>query len=72
MRLLFDENTPFSLARELIGHESSSVIRLQWRGTENGELLTRAEKGVLTLSLHWTTTWSQSRTWKVDESPSWF
>src|SRR5580658_10045507 len=44
MRLLFDENMPFTLARELIGHECSHVIRLGWSGTKNGALLTRAEK----------------------------
>ena len=43
MRLLFDENTPFSLARELKGHECTSVNRLNWKGTKNGALLTRAE-----------------------------
>lgn len=42
MRLLFDENTPFALARELSGHVCSSVARLGWRGTENGALLSRA------------------------------
>jgi hypothetical protein len=44
MRLIFDENMPFALAKELIGHECSSVIRLGWCGTENGALLTRAEQ----------------------------
>ncbi len=44
MRVLFDENTPFSLARELTGHECTSVHRLRWRGTKNGALLTRAER----------------------------
>jgi predicted nuclease of predicted toxin-antitoxin system len=44
MRLLFDENAPYSLARDLTGHECSSVIRLGWRGTGNGALLNRAEK----------------------------
>jgi predicted nuclease of predicted toxin-antitoxin system len=44
MRLIFDENMPFTLARELPGHECSSVIALGWRGTENGALLTRAEQ----------------------------
>ena len=43
MRLLFDENTPFSLAKELTGHECGSVTRLGWQGTKNGALLTRAE-----------------------------
>jgi hypothetical protein len=43
MRILFDENTPYSLARELSGHECSSVNRLGWKGTKNGALLTRAE-----------------------------
>lgn len=44
MRLLFDENMPFTLARELAGHECSHVIRLGWRGTKNGALLDRAER----------------------------
>jgi len=44
MRILFDENAPYSLANELTGHECSSVIRLHWRGTGNGALLTRAER----------------------------
>lgn len=44
MRLLFDENTPFSLARELVGHECAHVIRLGWRGIKNGVLLNRAEQ----------------------------
>jgi len=44
MRLLFDENAPFSLARELVGHDCSHVIRLGWRGTKNGALLARAEE----------------------------
>ena len=44
MRLLLDENMPFTLARELIGHECSHVIRLGWSGTKNGALLTRAEQ----------------------------
>jgi predicted nuclease of predicted toxin-antitoxin system len=43
MKLIFDENTPFSLARDLDGHDCSSVIKLGWRGTENGQLLSRAE-----------------------------
>src|SRR5665213_2872996 len=43
MRLLFDENTPYSLASELTGHDCTSVIWLNWRGTRNGELLSRAE-----------------------------
>src|SRR6185312_14174214 len=44
MRLLFDENMPFTLARELLGHDCSHVIRLGWAGTKNGALLSRAER----------------------------
>jgi len=44
MRVLIDENTPFSFARILVGHECRHVIRLGWRGIQNGALLARAEK----------------------------
>jgi len=44
MRLLLNENTPYSLARDLIGYQCSNVDRLGWKGTQNGALLARAEK----------------------------
>ena len=44
MRILFDENMPYAFARELVGYECTSVMRLNWRGTENGALLSRAEQ----------------------------
>lgn len=43
MRILFDENMPISLAKLLVGHECSSVVRLGWQGTRNGNLLSKAE-----------------------------
>ena len=43
MRILFDENAPFSLALDLVGHDCETVIQLGWRGIKNGMLLTRAE-----------------------------
>ena len=44
MRLLFDEDLPYTLARHLIGFDCDTVGHLGWRGTKNGELLRRAEK----------------------------
>lgn len=35
---------PFSLANHLLSHDCSSVTRLGWSGTKNGELLRRAEE----------------------------
>jgi len=44
MKVLLDENVPATLGKLLIGHECSSVIRLGWRGTKNGTLMSRAER----------------------------
>jgi len=43
MKLLFDENLPFSLSSLLAGCQCSSVQNEGWAGTKNGQLLTRAE-----------------------------
>ena len=43
MKLLFDENMPFSLARHLGAHECSSVAKEGWTGIKNGTLLSLAE-----------------------------
>ena len=43
MRVLLDEQLPRGLARELIGHDVSTVQREGWAGVNNGELLRRAE-----------------------------
>lgn len=43
MRLLLDENFPVPLAKDFVGHECAHVIPLGWTGTENGELLAKAE-----------------------------
>ena len=39
MRILLDECIDHRLARDLAGHEVSTVARMRWRGKENGELL---------------------------------
>ena len=44
MRLLLDESLPRLLARDLPGHEASTVQALGWAGTANGELLRRAAR----------------------------
>ena len=43
MRVLLDEQLPRGLARELIGHDVSTVQREGWAGVKNGELLRRAD-----------------------------
>lgn len=56
MKLLLDENLPYSLAAHLSGHECYTVSYMGWRGLRNGELLTVAEQRgfdvVLTLDDH--------------------
>ena len=42
MRVLLDEQLPRHLARELRGHEVSTVQQKGWAGLKNGELLRRA------------------------------
>ncbi len=42
MRVLLDEQLPRALARELIGHDVSTVQQEGWTGLTNGELLRRA------------------------------
>ncbi|MFQ5742982.1 MAG: DUF5615 family PIN-like protein [Acidobacteriota bacterium] len=42
MRLLLDESLPRQLARELSGHEATTVVQRGWAGLGNGELLRRA------------------------------
>ena len=39
MRILLDENIPVDFARELHGHEISTVVGLGWSGVLNGELM---------------------------------
>ena len=42
MRVLLDEQLPRQLAREITGHEVSTVQQRGWAGLKNGELLRRA------------------------------
>ena len=44
MRILLDECVDRRLARELAGHEVSTVPEQGWAGVQNGELLAMAEK----------------------------
>ena len=39
MKLLLDECVDHRLAKDISGHETSSVNRRGWNGTKNGELL---------------------------------
>jgi len=43
VRVLLDEQLPRDLARELVGHDVSTVQAEGWAGVNNGELLRRAE-----------------------------
>lgn len=44
MRILFDVNTPASLARSLRGHQVTRAAEMGWRRLENGALPDAAEK----------------------------
>jgi predicted nuclease of predicted toxin-antitoxin system len=44
LRILLDENLDWRLARDLTGHDVSSVPRIGWAGITNGDLLNRAQK----------------------------
>lgn len=44
MRVLLDECADSRLARELAGHEVTTVPEAGWAGTRNGELLALAEQ----------------------------
>jgi hypothetical protein len=44
VRILLDECVDRRLARELAGHEVSTVPEQGWAGAQNGELLALAEK----------------------------
>ncbi len=43
MRVLLDENFPLELVKDFIGHDCAHVVAIGWKGTKNGELLTKAE-----------------------------
>jgi hypothetical protein len=44
MKILFDNGTPNSIARSLIGHEVTFARRIGWHELENGELIRRPKK----------------------------
>ncbi len=44
MRILLDECVDRQLARDLIGHDVTTVSRRGWAGIKNGQLLALAEK----------------------------
>ena len=43
MKVLFDENVPHKLRRNLAKHAVRTVVEMGWVGVRNGELLNRAE-----------------------------
>ena len=43
MKVLFDECVPRPLRRMLVGHDLATIEQVGWKGTENGELLRKAE-----------------------------
>ncbi len=44
MKVLLDENVPVQVRNALAGHDVSTVSGLDWKGTENGDLLAAAEQ----------------------------
>jgi hypothetical protein len=51
MRILFDHNTPYGLARHLEGHIVSHAEECGWDRLTNGDLLAAAEKAGFNLLL---------------------
>jgi hypothetical protein len=43
MKILFDNGTPNTMARSLVGHEVIFARKIGWAEFENGELIQRAE-----------------------------
>jgi predicted nuclease of predicted toxin-antitoxin system len=43
LKVLFDENVPHKLRRNLVKHSVRTVVEMGWVGMRNGELLNRAE-----------------------------
>lgn len=43
MRILFDNGTPKSIARSLVGHEVTRARQIGWHELENGALISQAE-----------------------------
>ena len=43
MRVLLDENLPVELIGDFNGHECAHVVSIGWAGTQNGDLLAKAE-----------------------------
>ncbi len=43
MKVLFDQGTPVSPQRQLVGHEIETVYERGWATLKNGALLTAAE-----------------------------
>ena len=43
MKVLFDNGTPNTMVRSLIGHEVTFARQIGWAELENGELIQRAE-----------------------------
>lgn len=44
MKVLFDEDVPYKLARLLPRHEIHTVVSMQWGGVKNGALLTLIQR----------------------------
>ena len=45
MKVLFDQNVPFNLARHLMGHEVKTAANMGWEELKNGDLIQAAEEG---------------------------
>jgi hypothetical protein len=43
MKILFDNGTPWPIARILVGHEVTYARKIGWHELKNGELIRRAE-----------------------------
>jgi hypothetical protein len=45
MRILFDQGTPAPLRHALAGHTVSTAYEMDWAKLENGDLLSKRQRG---------------------------
>lgn len=65
MKILFDNGTPRSVSRCLVGHEITRTREIGWHELENGELIQRAEDDGYDLLLSTDKTSDISKTFRI-------
>jgi hypothetical protein len=68
MKILFDNGTPRSVSRCLVGHDVTRARQIGWDELENGELIQRAEEAGCDLLLSTDKTSGISKTSPIGRS----